>query len=152
VLAGARGWLADDLFASIADSAARDLIIHLPGLNNREMAHLYSAAGVLAVPSFYEGFGLPVLEAMHCRCPVIASNRSSLPEVVGEAGILLEPTDVDAWAGSIRTVLHDEAERQRLVSLGAHQAQKFSWSKTAAATMAVYEKCLGQTGASAHEA
>jgi glycosyltransferase involved in cell wall biosynthesis len=146
VLAGSRGWLADELFESIADSPARDRIIHLTGLSDREMAHLYSAAGVLVIPSFYEGFGLPALEAMHCGCPVVASDRSSLPEVVGEAGILLDPTDTAAWATSIRTVLGDEAVRRRLAALGARQAQRFSWSKTAAATMAVYERCLGETG------
>ncbi|MGD8855789.1 MAG: glycosyltransferase family 1 protein [Chloroflexota bacterium] len=142
VLAGARGWLADELFASLSNSAARDRIVHVEGLTDREMAHLYAAAGVLAIPSLYEGFGLPALEAMHCGCPVIASNRASLPEVVGEAGILLEPTDVAAWAASIGDILHDSAERQRLIALGQLQAQKFSWSKTAAATMAVYERCL----------
>jgi len=142
VLAGARGWLADDLFASIADSAAREQIVHISGLTDQAMAHLYTAAGVLVIPSLYEGFGLPVLEAMHCGCPVIASNRSSLPEVVGDAGILLDPADAVAWATSIKSVLQDPLERRRLADLGRQQAQKFSWSKTAAATLAVYDQVL----------
>jgi len=145
VLAGARGWLADDLFASIANSAARDLVVHLSDLSDSEMAHLYSAAGVLVIPSLYEGFGLPALEAMHCGCPVIASNRSSLPEVVGEAGMLLDPADAIAWADNIKRVLQDGAERRRMVKLGKQQAEKFSWSKTAAETLAVYERHLSRT-------
>ncbi len=142
VLAGARGWLADDLLTSIADSAVGDRIDHLTGLTDRQMAHLYSAAGVLVMPSFYEGFGLPALEAMHCGCPVLASNRSSLPEVVGQAGVLLDPTDTGAWATAIKDVLQDSDQRRRLVGLGLEQARHFSWAKTAAATMAVYEKHL----------
>ncbi|MFN2189650.1 MAG: glycosyltransferase family 4 protein, partial [Candidatus Promineifilaceae bacterium] len=71
VLAGAKGWLADDIFASLESSPARNLIVHLTGLTDTQMAHLYSSAQMLVIPSLYEGFGLPVLEAMHCRCPVI---------------------------------------------------------------------------------
>jgi glycosyltransferase involved in cell wall biosynthesis len=141
VLAGSRGWLADDLFADLAKSSASDSIVHLPGLSDVQMAHLYSAAGVLVIPSFYEGFGLPVLEAMHCGCPVIASNRSSLPEVVGKAGILLAPTDVVAWADSIQRLLNSPDERQRLVDLGFAQANEFTWRKTARQTLNVYERC-----------
>lgn len=141
VLAGSKGWLADDLFASLRDSAVSDRIVHLTGLEDSQMAHIYSRAGVLVIPSLYEGFGLPALEAMHCGCPVIASNRSSLPEVVGEAGILLNPMDVVAWADNIARVLEEPKERQRLVALGAKQARNFSWQKTAAETLAVYEKC-----------
>jgi glycosyltransferase involved in cell wall biosynthesis len=144
VLAGSRGWLADDLFTSISQSAAGDLITHVSGLTDKQMAHLYAAAGLLVIPSFYEGFGLPALEAMHSGCPVIASNRSSLPEVVGEAGILLDPTDTVAWANNILNLLQDAGERERLVRLGLEQAQKFAWSKTAAATLAVYEQHIGQ--------
>jgi len=145
VLAGAKGWLADDLFAAIASSPVRDLIVHLPGLTDTQMAHLYSSAQMLVIPSLYEGFGLPVLEAMHCRCPVISSNQSSLPEVVGNAGILLDPNDTVAWSDSMKRLLEDEAERDRLVGLGLEQAKKFSWQKTAEATMLVYEDCLAQT-------
>jgi glycosyltransferase involved in cell wall biosynthesis len=141
VLAGARGWLADELFDDMARSAAKEFIVHLDGLTDSQMAHLYSAAGVLVIPSLYEGFGLPVLEAMHCGCPVIASNRSSLPEVVGDAGILLDPSDVIAWADSIASLLSDASERQRLVDLGFKQASNFSWRKTAEETLAVYEGC-----------
>lgn len=146
VLAGARGWLDDELFASITNSVARDFIVHLAGLTDTQMVHLYLSAGVLVIPSFYEGFGLPALEAMHSGCPVISSNRSSLPEVVGEAGILLDPTDTVAWADSIEEVLRDATMRQRLVELGAQQAQRFSWSKTATATMAVYERYARPAG------
>lgn len=141
VLAGARGWLADDLFKAIEGSPVSSLITHLPDMTDIQMAHLYSAAGVLVIPSLYEGFGLPVIEAMHCGCPVIASNRSSLPEVVGEAGILLDPSDVVAWAESISNMLADSDERQRIIELGAKQARRFTWRRTAEQTLAVYERC-----------
>ena len=142
VLAGAKGWLSDELFASIADSDFRDKIIHIPDLSDAQMAHLYSSAGALVIPSFYEGFGLPALEAMHCGCPVIASNQSSLPEVVGEAAIQLEPRDTIGWAEAMKLLINDDAERKRLAGLGYEQARKFSWRSTAEATLRIYEQCL----------
>jgi glycosyltransferase involved in cell wall biosynthesis len=145
VLAGAKGWLADDLFTAIASSPVRDLIVHLPSMTDTQMAHLYSSAQMLVIPSLYEGFGLPVLEAMHCRCPVVSSNQSSLPEVVGNAGILLDPNDPIAWSESMKRLLEDEAECDHLVNLGLEQVKKFSWRRTAEATMLVYEECLAQT-------
>ena len=142
VLAGAKGWLADELFDSIAGSDVRGQILHLPGLSDVQMAHLYSAAGLLVMPSFYEGFGLPALEAMHCGCPVVASNRSSLPEVVGDAAIQLDPEDTAGWAGAMKLLLEDTETKDRLVAIGRQQALRFSWSKTAEATLAIYEQFL----------
>jgi glycosyltransferase involved in cell wall biosynthesis len=142
VLAGAKGWLSDELFASIADSDFRDRIRHMPDLSDAQMAHLYSSAAALVIPSFYEGFGLPALEAMHCGCPVIASNQSSLPEVVGEAAIQLEPHDTVGWAEAMMLLISDDAERKRLADLGTIQARKFSWRNTAEATLSIYERCL----------
>jgi glycosyltransferase involved in cell wall biosynthesis len=144
VLAGAKGWLSDQLFASIAQSEYREQILHIPDLTDAQMAHFYASAGVLVLPSFYEGFGLPALEAMHCGCPVIASNRSSLPEVVGSAGIQLEPQDVTGWSEAIRLLLNDVEERKHYVSKGYEQARRFSWRKTAEATLRVYERCRDQ--------
>ncbi len=138
VLAGGKGWIYDEIFATIADLGLRDHVIHLSGLSDRVLAHLYRLAGVLAFPSHYEGFGLPALEAMHAGCPVVAGNRGSLPEVVGEAGLLLDPDDVDAWAEALGRVLHDKALGSRMAEAGYAQASTFSWGKTAAATMAVY--------------
>lgn len=103
---------------------------------------LYAAARVFLYPSVYEGFGLPPLEAMACGTPVIVSNTSSLPEVVGEAGVLLAPDDAAGWADALRMLLTDEARWQDLRARGLAQARLFSWEKAARETLAV---CLSLT-------
>jgi glycosyltransferase involved in cell wall biosynthesis len=93
--------------------------------------------------SLYEGFGLPVLEAMSCGTPVIASCRTSVPEIAGGAALLVDPTDVDALAGAMRTIAGDESTRQRLRELGLSQAAAFSWEQAAADVVRVYETVAG---------
>ena len=89
-------------------------------------------------PSEYEGFGLPALEALACGTPVVASNRSSLPEVVGEAGVLVDPTDTGAMADAMQRVLEDERLQSRLSAAGPEQARSFTWRRMAEQTLAVY--------------
>jgi len=108
---------------------------------------LLSGATAFVFPSLYEGFGLPPLEAMACGAPVIASNRSSLPEVVGEGGILVEPTDVEALAEAMEMLLVDDALRAELRQRALAQAAKFSWKQTALETLAVYRKVVGGSNA-----
>lgn len=96
-----------------------------------DLPAIYSMAEVLVYPSIYEGFGLPPLEAMACGCPVIASNTSSLPEVVGDAGILINPYDVEALKQAILSVIRDDALRNLLRDRGLERAKMFSWEKTA---------------------
>jgi glycosyltransferase involved in cell wall biosynthesis len=91
----------------------------------------------------YEGFGIPLLEAMGCGCPVIASNVSSIPEVVGEAGILLSPKDEKLWTQTIKKVATDNILANKMKKSGLLQAQKFSWEKTAKQTIKVYEEMVG---------
>lgn len=138
VLVGSRGWLDMEIFQTIGQLDLGDHVLHLSGLTDIQLAHLYRAAGVLAFPSFYEGFGLPALEAMHASCPVIVSNRGSLPEVVGNSAIMLDPDDVEGWISGLWHVLSDREYAQTLKTAGLIQAQQFSWAKTAAATAAVY--------------
>ncbi len=102
-----------------------------------EVLSLYAQADVFVYPSLYEGFGLPVLEAMACGCPVIASNVSSLPEVVGEAALLVDPYDVEALAEAILTVLEDDELKKEMSKKGIAQAQKFSWEKAGDELLAV---------------
>ena len=99
----------------------------------------YSGAECFILPSFYEGFGFPPLEAMACGCPVIVSNVASLPEVVGEAAIKVNPCDTDGIASALRMVLTDEHLKRELVSKGLEQARQFSWERTARETLKVYE-------------
>ncbi|GAH85531.1 unnamed protein product, partial [marine sediment metagenome] len=100
----------------------------------------YSGAEVFVLPSVYEGFGFPPLEAMACGCPVVTSNTSSLPEVVGEAGIMVNPLDTDSLAEAMRQVLTDDKLRKEMVRKGLEQANKFSWEKVARETLEVYNQ------------
>ena len=103
---------------------------------------LYRAADAFVYPSLYEGFGLPPLEAMACHCPVIASTRGSLGEVIGEAALRVEPEDIDAMAEQMRRLVADPALRARLQAAGLAQARKFDWDLAAAATLEVYERAI----------
>jgi len=104
------------------------------------LAYYYSSAALLAYPSLYEGFGLPPLEAMACGCPVVTANTSSLPEVVGEAGIMVNPYDTSSLVQAMRRVLTDDKLRDNMVRRGLEQSKKFSWEKTAELTLQVYNK------------
>jgi len=115
-------------------------VIFVDYITQLDLAYYYSSATLLAYPSLYEGFGLPPLEAMACGCPVVISNTSSLPEVVGEAGIMVNPYDTDSLAQAMRRVLTDDKLRDKMVRRGLEQAKKFSWEKTAEQTLEVYEK------------
>ncbi len=100
----------------------------------------YSGAEVFVLPTLYEGFGFPVLEAMACACPVITSNTSSLPEVAGEAGIMVDPHNTDSLAQAMRQVLTDSELRDNMVRKGLEQSKRFSWEKAAEQTLEVYNK------------
>jgi glycosyltransferase involved in cell wall biosynthesis len=140
ILVGSKGWIYDEIFATIEQLGLQNQVRHLSGIFDEQLAHLYQAAGVLVTPSHYEGFGLPALEAMHSGCPVIVSNRGSLPEIVGPAGLLLEPDDVSGWAEALARVLTDSVLRDTMVAQGKTQAATFSWPRTASQTLALYEK------------
>ncbi len=138
VLAGRPGWKTERLMRAIETSPVRDRIL-LPGfIDEADLPALYSAAEAFVYPSLCEGFGLPPLEAMACGTPVLASNASSLPEVVGEAGLLVNPKDTDAIAAAMKRLAHDDALRQQLAEAGKEQAATFTWRRTAEATMTVY--------------
>lgn len=106
-------------------------IANFEHLSEEQLALLYNASDLFAFPSYYEGFGLPVLEAMASGCPVVASNRSSLPEVVGEAGILVDPENIQALGNAMHRVLADTPLRNDLIRRGLEQAKNFSWEKCA---------------------
>ncbi len=117
--------------------------VHLTGyVSEHELVALYNRAVLFAYPSTFEGFGLPVLEAMACGAPVLTSNTSSLPEVAGEAAITVDPYDEEAIGDGLRSLLHDEALRTRLRTAGFSQAAKFNWQTTAEQTAAVYARVL----------
>lgn len=138
VLVGRKGWLYDEIFERIGQLGLEEQVRHLSGVDDERLAHLYSAASLLALPSFYEGFGLPPLEAMHCGCPVVVSDRGSLPEIVGTAGIVLPPDNTEAWAEALALVINDEAKREAMITAGFAQAKKFNWQTAAAQTLGIY--------------
>jgi glycosyltransferase involved in cell wall biosynthesis len=116
--------------------------LHLAGqVNDEALRELYRGAAALVYPSRYEGFGLPLLEAMACGTPVIAANAASIPEVTGDAAILLDPDDERAWVSAIEAVLTVETAT-RLRAAGVRRAERFSWRRTAEATLAAYERAL----------
>lgn len=119
-------------------------VLYYNNLSDYELSLFYNAADLLVFPSFYEGFGLPPLEAMTCGCPVVTSNTSSLPEVVGDAGIMIDPNDIDGLAKAIYRVITDKDLRESMVKKGLKRAKKFNWEKTAEETLKVYKECYSK--------
>ena len=142
VIAGQKGWLSDDLMAYLDESELRDRVLFTGHLSDDDLRALYSSCRVFVYPSLYEGFGLPLLEAMACGAPVVTSNVGSILETVGDAARLVSPTDAGELSHAITNLLEDAIERDRLSALGIEHAKKFSWERTAAATWAVYQKTL----------
>lgn len=144
VLVGTKGWDFDAIFNEIAtNSKTRDRIIVTGYVPDENLAALYSGAMMFVYPSFYEGFGLPPLEAMQCGTPVITSNTSSLPEVVGNAGVMVEPTDEQALCQAMLEIYSSSELRQKMAESSLQQAAKFSWKRCAEQTMDAYNAAMG---------
>jgi glycosyltransferase involved in cell wall biosynthesis len=142
VLPGADGGFDDELNQLIADLELNDNVI-LPGwVEDEELDALYSHALALIFPSLMEGFGLPILEAMQCGCPVATSNVSSMPEIGGDAAVYFDPTDTNSIAASMGALCGDAALRERLAKAGPERASSFSWDRAADETVAIYEQLL----------
>jgi len=142
VIVGKKGWLYKDIFRAARSSQYVNDIIFTDYVAEEDLPALYSGAAIFIYPSIFEGFGLPVLEAMACGVPVITSNSSSLPEVVGEAALTVDPYDEEAIRQAIQRVVVDEKLRMKLSRRGLVQAQRFSWRKTAELTLSVYEEVV----------
>ena len=140
VIGGKPGWLYEDIYrqAQQEDLAGRVLF---PGFAaDEDLPALYSLADVFAFPSLYEGFGIPVLEAMACGTPVVTSNNSSLPEAAGSAALMVEATDATELAEAIAKVLNDNELRRRMIAAGYEQASRFTWQRSAQALLEAYER------------
>jgi glycosyltransferase involved in cell wall biosynthesis len=143
ILAGGRGWLYEEIFATITRLGLGGRV-RTPGyVASEEQALWYNAAAVFAYPSLYEGFGLPPLEALACGTPVVASDAASLPEVVGEAGLLVPPSDEPALAAALRRALEDEALAADLRRAGPQRAARFSWQRMGLETLRCYDELTG---------
>ncbi len=145
VLVGKLGWLYEDTLRAIEEHQVSDDVRWTGYVPESDLPALYTSATCFAYPSYFEGFGLPPLEAMQCGAPVIAGNRTSLPEVVGDAGLLVDPFDVEAIADALARVIDDEGLRAEMRLKGLAQARKFSWSRTAHLTLKAYERAAYQT-------
>jgi len=144
VIAGASGWLTKEL-KKVLHSFQGDEKPILTGYVPQDLLpNLYRGASLFIFPSFYEGFGLPVIEAMASGIPVVASDTTSLPEVVGDAGVLVNPYDMDEWKTAIVEVLGDEKRRMKMSEKGLERAKLFSWDKCARETLAIYETVLNE--------
>jgi len=140
VLAGVDHGVGDGLCAIAAEAGLPDAVVRVGVVEDDRLQILYRAATALAYPSLYEGFGLPVLEAMASGTPVIASSAASIPEVLGDAGILLSPDSPSAWTDAIVQVMNDEALRDAMRKKGLARAATFSWGRTARLTYAAYRQ------------
>jgi len=142
VLVGMRGWLTSSIEAKMRPLVEKGLVKALGFVADAQMPMLYSGAAAFIFPSLYEGFGLPPLEAMACGAPVIVSNSSSIPEVVGDAGVSLDPMDVDGIAEAMCRMVDDYAWRMECSVKGVQRASSFSWQRTGSETIAVYRHVL----------
>jgi len=143
VLVGAHGWMYEEIFRLCDELNLRDRVQFIGFVGHDTLATFYRHADLFVFPSFYEGFGLPVLEAMKCGCPVIAARNSSLVEVAGGAALLVEAQEWEALAELVRTTLSDGLLREEMSRKGRDQAAKFSWKQSAAQTLELYRDLVG---------
>jgi glycosyltransferase involved in cell wall biosynthesis len=142
VIGGGKGWRYDEILAEPDRLGIAGRVLFPGFVEDSDLPALYSAAMALAYPSLYEGFGLPVLEAMACGTPVIASDRSSLPEVTGDAGLQADPLDIEAWTVGMASLVEDTSLRERLVARGREQARRFDWNRAAGELLDIYRGLL----------
>jgi len=142
VIVGGKGWLTTEFFRKLESFAHRQAVTLTGYVPDEDLPAVYSAATLCVQPSLYEGFGLPLLEAMVCGVPVVCSRASSFPEIGGDAARYFEPTNAEDIAEAIRSVWRDEALRVEMQARGLAQAARFSWARAARETMAVYKRVL----------
>lgn len=139
VLVGRKTWLSTEALKTISSLGLEEEVIQTGHVPDDDLPSFYNAADLFVYPSLFEGFGIPTLEAMACGTPVVASRASSLPEVVGDAAVLVDPYDEEAMAVAMNEVLTDQGLRSRLIEKGFAQSKKYSWGETAKKTLAVYD-------------
>ncbi len=144
ILAGSRGWLFDETRALLTELHLSDRVRWLDSPPDRDLAVLYNTASLFVLPSYYEGFGLTLLEAMACGAPCLISDRGSLPEIAGGAAVEIDPDDVTELATALERGLSDTELQRQLREKGLARVREFSWERCARETLAVYQHVLGQ--------
>jgi glycosyltransferase involved in cell wall biosynthesis len=142
VIAGGKGWLEDPIYQTLHDEQMENYVHFIGFADEEHLPALYSGACCLAFPSLYEGFGLPVLEAMACGTPVITSNVSSLPEVAGDAALLVNPYNLDELVHALQRLIDDNDLRQQLIERGLERVKQFTWVKAARQLRQIYADLL----------
>jgi len=140
VLVGWHGWGDKAWQKSIDSGTLKGRVFFTGHMPDRDLAAVYTGAAALVYPSLYEGFGLPIVEAMACKCPVICSNTASMPEVAGDAALFIDPLQCDSLASAIDTMVHDTAVRRGFISKGTARAGRFTWEKTARQTIDIFRQ------------
>jgi glycosyltransferase involved in cell wall biosynthesis len=139
------GWLFGDIFEYVLEQKLEDNVIFTGYVSNSQLAALYQKASCFIFPSLYEGFGIPLLEAMHYRCPVIASNAASLPEVGGDAAVYFDPKNSNDLVKALDEVIGNDQVRQSLVKKGLKRVQLFSWERSAGETLKTIKDAFSST-------
>ncbi len=142
VVCGKKGWMYDEIFALAETSRSKETVMFTGYVPDEEMPYLYNLASVVAYPSLYEGFGLPVVEAMACGRPVLTSNRGAMADVAGDSALLVNPEDVNDMAEGLYRLISDDELRERLKLAGRKRASTFTWEKAARATLDVYDRVV----------
>jgi glycosyltransferase involved in cell wall biosynthesis len=145
VLVGKSGWLYDETLRALKETGVADTVVLTGYVPQEDLPALYSGALCFVYPSYFEGFGLPPLEAMKCGAPVIVGNKTSLPEVVGDAALTVDPFDVEAIASAMQRVIESPALREELSIKGQARAETFDWRETARKTLAIYQEVAQET-------
>lgn len=140
VLVGPEGWMTESFHRTLLDLKLGDRVRLTGFVSDAELGGWYSGADVFVFPSMYEGFGLPAVEAMRCGVPILASDASCFPEVIGDAGMLVPPTDLEGWADALARLVLDRDLNEEFRRRSLEHAQSYSWERTAAATLAVYRE------------
>jgi glycosyltransferase involved in cell wall biosynthesis len=144
ILVGKKAWLFEDSLKAAVEHGVEDKVRFTDFVPDEDLPGLYTLSTCFVYPSFFEGFGIPPLEAMQCGSPVITGNRTSLPEVVGDAGILVDPFDVTSIADAIDRLLGDSQLREGLRRKGFERAKLFSWKRAARETLDIFEKVMNE--------
>jgi glycosyltransferase involved in cell wall biosynthesis len=144
IVVGKQGWLFEETFKAVHTCGLTGRVRFVGYVPDEDLPAVYSLAQVLAFPSVYEGFGFPPLEALACATPVISSNTASLPELLGDAALLLPPNEASQWVSALRQVLSDRNFARELGQRGPNQARKYTWERAAAETVRVYDAVLGR--------
>jgi glycosyltransferase involved in cell wall biosynthesis len=144
IISGKKGWKYNDVFKEYNKSPFKNKIFFLDYVPDNIISDLYNISSIFIYPSFYEGFGLPILEAQACGCPVITSNVSSMPEVAGKGAILVNPYNINEISKAMRNVLTDKELKYKLIKEGFKNIKRFSWKKCARETLNVYKKIYNE--------